>query len=1325
MTGRGGNHMADDIAQMDSGVAPEAIVSAAEFARELQRLRERSGLTIREVARASGSSVSTTGDYFSGRHLPLDREQFARILEVCGETDPVRVEQWQAALARVRRSPGRRGEPPYRGLARFEVEDARLFFGREYITERLAVLAASPSDLPLLLVGASGAGKSSLLRAGLLARLRDGSDFGSSFASGDARVIDLMASGVTELATLVARMSVPGFTGGTLIVDQFEAIFTLCPDETERRALITALCELARTSLVVLALRADYYDQVLNYPGLVRALQERHVLLGPLTVDEVRRAVVEPARAARADVEAGLVEVVLTDLAPRGTDGTGQHGAHDPGALPLLSHAMLTAWEHSKGGMLTVADYLAGGGIKEALTQSAERAYASLTAEQQRLARRLFLRLVHVADDLPPSRASVPLPDLLTGLDGGAGAAGAGESGVDDAEWVLGVFVNERMITVGTGAAQVTHDALLTAWPRLRAWIEQSAEDLRARRRIAQGARVWAETGREEAALWRGSQLATAAPWATDPEKRAALLPDARAFVDASVAAGTARERLGRRRTRRLRAIIAVLSVLVLAVGALTGYAFKQRQAAASAEAAAIASRDAANSREIAFLADQLRLQDPAAAAQLSAVGYKYAHTPEATASLLDASAAPVVARIEDSAGVVQWAAISPDQRLLVAAGADGTLKLWNVAVPGSPVLVTTLAPANQNEPLYTAEFSPDGKVIAAAGAGRVVRLWTVSGGGSSVQVTPVATSLTGPANTIYSIAFSHNGKLLAAGSADGTVRLWNVTDVAHPSPVGKPITLPGAGAGNGNGYVESVAFSPDDRTLAAGTAGKTVWLWNIAHPAKPVAFRSMPLTGPGEQVSGVAFSPNGRTLAATSQDDKVWLWSVRPGGTATAGKPGKSAKAGKAAALGQAKAAGTLTGATNWTNTLAFSPDGGSLAVGTSDASVLVYDLATGTISATLPQPQPVTSVSWDGPNRIAATDADGDIALWALPSQVLATAVGTGAVAYNPNGTTIAAGGSNVQLWNATTHASMATYALPTGVVVNALSFSHDGAMLAVALSDGTTALLDGRTLQPLGKPFPVTGTGTAESVAFSPDGSVIVTGADDGSLRLFDVADPAHPSLLDQVKDSGSAVYTVAFAPDGATVAAASVDNDVRLWHVTTGAGAAASGLTRTGPVLSGMASYAIGLAFSPDSHLLAVGSADKTVLLWDVANTAHPVELGTPLTGPSGYVWAAAFSPDGKTLAVGVTDHTVWLWNVAQPAHPVLIATLTGPTDHVYSVAFSPDGSQLAATSYDGSVWLWGTSPAAAQNAICANMGQALTRAEWSSYVPGVPYRAPCP
>ena len=1303
--------MADDSALP----TPDTIATAAEFTRALQALRARSGLTIREVARAAKTPVATTGDCFSGRHLPLDRDQFGRILAACGETDPARIEQWQAALARARRLPGRRTGTPYRGLERFEAQDARWFFGREDVTELLAYLADAPSTLPLLLIGPSGAGKSSLLRAGLLPRLRAAAaDVAADPADVDGLIVicDLTVDSVPELTARVAKLAA-GATGGssgagraTVIVDQFEAVFTLCDDEGERRALIDGLCDLARTGLVVLALRADFYQQAIRYPGLLRAAQERHVVLGPMSAEQVRRAVVEPARLARTEVAAGLVELLLADLAP-GADGS---GAHEPGALPMLSHALLAAWENSVGGALTVADYLAGGGIKDALTRSAERAHESLNPAQQRVARRLFLRLVHVADDFPPSRAAVPLDELLSGI--GTGGGGGSDSEGADAEQVLAVFIDERMITVDTGTARLTHDALLAGWPRLRGWIEESAEELRIRRRISSGALAWAETGREEAALWRGSQLAVAREWSDDPEKRAALLPLAGEFVAASVAAGTDRERLERRRTTRLRSIVAVLTVLVVAVAGLTAYAFSQRQAATAAEGsaikaegAAVLERDQADSREAAFVADQLRAQDPSAAAQLSVAAYRIADTPQATASLLDASGTSFATRIEDSASPVQAVALSPDRRLLVAAGADGTLRLWNVAVPGHPVAIATLARADKALPLYTAAFSPDGRVIATAGAGKVVTLWGVSG---SDSVVPLGRPLTGPTYTVYSITFSRDGRLLAAGSADGTVRLWDVADPARPVPVGRSLKVPGAAGAAG--YVQSVAFSADGRTLAAGTSVKTVWLWNVSRPAVPARFRGMPLRGPAAMVSGVAFSPSGKTLAASSEDDKVWLWSVH-------------------ASRRTASRDGTLAGATDWANAVAFSPDGRSLAEGTSDASVLVWNLATRAVTATLDEPQPVTSVTWDGQHEIAASDADGTVALWPLPAPVIETGNAPESVAYSPDGATLAVGGTSVQLWSAATHTLLAAHALPPQVTVNATAFSPAGTTVAVALSNGTVALLSGRTLAPLAKPFTViTGQGTAESVAFSPDGALLATGADDGSLRLFDVANPARPFKVARVRDSGDSVYTVAFAPDGLTIAAASVDDFVRLWHVTGvgagGGGAGSAGLAPVGPALGGLASYAIGLAFSPDSKILAVGSADKTVRLWNVAQPAHPAQIGAPLTGPSGYVWAAAFSPDGKTLAVGVTDGTVWLWNVAQPAHPLLMATLTGPAEDVYSVAFSPSGAQLAATSFEGTVHLWDTGPAAARAAICGNLGQPLTAAEWSSYVPGVPYRAPC-
>ncbi len=1236
---------------------PDRIATQQDFGRELTAIRSRAGLTVRQVARATGLPVSTAGDYFSGRHLPADGrpEQLFAILRACGETDPVLLARWTSALQRARRSPGRRpggADAPYRGLARFEQDDARWFFGREDVTDLLAALAEEEESLPLVLVGASGAGKSSLLRAGLVPRL-----------TGPVGLVEPTDAPLAALRAKLAELDTSGDGARpAIIVDQFEEVFTKCQDETERREFVTEVCQLAKTALVIVALRADFYEHALRYPALAAALQARQVVLGPMTVEQVRRAITEPARLARLDVEEGLVELLLRDLAPP-EPTSGQ--AYGRGALPMLSHALLATWEHSRGGMLTVADYLASGGIRDALARTAEAAYGSLSPEEQRLARRLFLRLVHVAGDAPATRARVMLSEVR---------AWGGETG-----HVLGRFVGERLITVDADAAQITHDALLAAWPRLRSWIDGGLENLLTRRRVTEGARAWQDAGRESAALWRGSQLASARHWAADEDNRALLGTLADEFIAASIAAEQAHERAERRRTRRLQRLVAALAVLVVAVGTLAGFALQQRRAATIA-------RDDANSREIAVEAGQVRDQDAPLAADLSVAAYDTARTPQATASVLESSGSASAARILDSAAVVQSVSLSPDRTLLAVAAADGTLRLWDVASPGHPVPVGAPLESDSDSPLYTTSFSPDGRILAAAGAGRAVELWDVSRPAHPVRLG----QLTGPANTVYSVAFSPDGKTLAAGSADDTVRLWDVSNPVRPVALGRPLT----GAA---GYVESVAFSPGGTILAAGSADDTVRLWDIADPAAPVRLGG-PLTGPQAMVTGVAFSPQGNLLAAASQDHKLWLWRISGN---------------------KAIPDGALTGAVNWVNAVAFSPDGTAVAAGTADASVLVWNLATRSLTATLPHPQPLTSLAWDGNGRLAAGDADGTVSIWTVPTPILLTDDATTSVAYSPDGRTIAVGGQNVELWDATRRALIAARPLPSGVVVNSIAYSADGDLLAIARSDGTTALMNAKTLAPIGNPFRVTATGNAECVAFSPEGRLLVTASDDGTVRLWSLADPARPRQLASVHDSGTYVYTVVFAPDGKTIAAASTDDLTRLWDVADPSHPVPLGQPLTGPT-----SYAIGLAFSPDSRLLAVGSADKTVRLWNVSDPAHPALVGVPLTGPTGYVWAVAFSPDGTTLAAGVTDGTVWLWNLADPAHPALTATLTGPAGHVYSIAYSPSGQVLAAASDDGTVHLWDTSPAAAVAAVCADAGQQLTRQEWATYVPGVTYRAPC-
>ncbi len=1270
---------------------PDRIATQQDFGRELTAVRALAGLTVRQVARAAGLPISTTGDYFSGRHLPgnAQPEQLVRMLQACGITAAAEQARWLDALRRARRSPGKKApaDAPYRGLARFEPEDARWFFGREEVADRLAELVGINSPHrggpPLVLVGPSGSGKSSLLRAGLIPRLAGPSVILDPTAAPGAALRARLAE-LAEWAGPASSADGAGSEAPAVIIDQFEAVFTNWQDEAERRAFITELCEFARSFLVVLALRADFYDHALRYATLAKALQARQVVLGSMTAEQVRRAITEPARLARLDVEDGLVRMLLRDLAPpadavppgghsrsqaadrQGADG---QGAYEPGQLPLLSHAMLATWENSRGGVLTIADYLASGGIRDALVRTAEGAYAALPPEEQQLARRLFLDLVHFADNAPPTRATVELSELRGW-------------GGETAERALSTFIDERLITVDANTAQITHDALLTAWPRLRSWIDAGRDDLRTRRRISEAARAWRDAGRETAALWRGSQLAIAREWISDEGKRESLGTLASEFVTAAIAEDRARERAERRRAHRLQRLAAALAVLVVAACGLAAYAFQQRQEAGTA-------RDDANSREIAVEAGQVRGLDASVAAQLSVAAYGMARTPQAVASLIESTGSPTAERILDSAGVVESVSLAPDRRVLAVAAADGSLRLWNVARPGHPESIGGPLEHDTADPLYTTAFSPNGKILAAAGAGRSISLWNVSNPAHPVRL---GKPLTGPTSTVYSVAFSPDGRTLVAGSADDTARLWNVSDPAHPVSLGRPLT-------GATGYIEAVAFAPGGAMLALGSADGTVRLWNVANPLRPVPVGG-PLSGPANIVTSVAFSPDGRLLAAGSQDDQVWLWQVGPGG---------------------ATPDGTLAGATDWVNAVAFSPDGTELAAGSSDDSVLVWNVADRSLITTLPHPQPVTSLAWDGSGRLVAGDADGTVSVWQVPPPVLLTGSPAYDAVYSPDGTVLAVSSQDsLQLWSATRRTLLAAQTVP-GTFVNAVVFAPRGHLLAATYGDGMFQLWStaGGKLVPLGQPVRASATGMTETAAFSPDGQLVATGGDDGTLRLWSVRDPARPKLVATERDSGTYVFGVAFSPDGRVVAAASADNLTRLWDVADPARPALLGRP-----LGGLSSYAISVAFSPDGGLLAVGSADETVRLWDVADPARPKPVGTPLSGPTGYIYGVAFSADGKTLAAAVTDGTVWLWHVATPAHPDLVATLTGPGGHVYSVDFAPAGSELAAASADGTVRIWNTNPAAADAAVCAAAGQPITRQEWSTYVPGVSYQPPC-
>jgi WD40 repeat protein len=1153
---------------------------------------------------------------------------------------------------------------PYRGLESFDEAHKDLFWGRQALTQKLTEFVTTHALTVVL--GASGSGKSSLVKAGLVPQLRQqGWAVLPPLRPGESpfKALNQVLESV-KLSPVTPSMS--GNSSGLLtstqsldfwfrehpqthllvVIDQFEELLTLCRDPQERQKFLQALAEgIARYPQqlhLVLTLRSDFEAQFRN-TTLEPEWQAARFIVPAMTREELRQAVEEPASARVMYFEPHeLVEQLIDEV------------ANMPGALPLLSFALselylnyLKRQEAAKlrgetiDRAMTQVDYEQMGGVTRSLTQRAEQEYETLVQVDpayKHTIRNVMLRMVSVGGEL--ARRRVPLSELVYP-----------EPENGRVQEAVKRFAEARLLTAGRDNEdqpyqEPAHDALIRGWGRLLGWKQTELGNLVLQRELYPRAERWQKEKLNKQSL--------GLLWNADPRlpQLLKLLKEGNGWLNQTEIEFV--KRSYQRKINNQRRLLGSLSAIILALSGLTVYAFRQATIA--------------QLREQSVRAQNILSTNNKAAGVILAIDAmnRSQSLPEienTASSVLMAAIqlSPEVNLLQDSEDSVESVAFNSKGKFIVSGSSDGKLRFWDSQTGqliGVPV-------RGHKDSVQSIAISPDGKLIVSGSSDGTVGFWNTQ----SRQL--MGKPLQGHENSVNSIVISPDGKYIISGSGDGTVRLWNVQT---REPFGKPL----------QGHaVNSVAISPNGKYIVSGGSDGTIRLWDV----QTRQLIGEPLRGHRDSVASVAFSPDGQSFASGGHDFMVLLWDLQTGQQIRRFQGHK----------------GDVT-------SVAFSFDGKQIVSGSRDRMLRQWDVGTG---QSIVQPlqghgDAVNSIAISPEGKyIISGGRDGTIRLWdsqtvqPLGQLLLGHRDSVNSVAFSFDGKRIVSGSGNaldskdntLRLWDVQTGRSVGQPFQGHTDQVKSVSFSPDGKQIFSGAADNTIRVWDSQTGQLIGEPLRGH-TASVKSIAISPDGKLIVSGSIDGTVRFWDTQTRQPFGQPLQVNDSW--ITSVSFSPDGNRVVSGGTDGVVRFWDVQT--------RQLIGKPLQVNRYSILSVKFSSDGRYFISGGSDYVLRLWNI----YPAQLiGQPFRGHEALVNSVAFSPDARSVVSGSgtgdlfnsddLDNTVRLWDIR--TGQLIGQPFRGHMAPVWSVAFSPDGKHVVSGSYDGTVRLWDISPDTLLSTAC--------------------------